>query len=231
VSEPTANIAPLVLPSRQEAVYERLRELIRRGELRRLEEARGSLHLQALAEILGVSTMPIREAARRLEAEGLLVWTSSGLTTARLEADSVREIADIRIRLETLALERSIERMTAPAQAQIEQLAEQLEVVRDPSEWRALNREFHAATYAMCDYERLLRLVENLWVLIEPYLLIYTSTLRNLSEAQEDHRKLVQAIQAADLDEAARVLEAHIRHAEAALLRDPDFLAVATPSA
>ena len=104
---------PVDSPSLQEVVYRRLREAIESGEL---DEVGGDQRfaLRDIARQMEVSTTPVREALRRLEAEGLVTSKrGSGVYVNQLTASDVSEIAEIRVRLETLAVERQSRMTTA----------------------------------------------------------------------------------------------------------------------
>ena len=141
-------------------ILEILREDIVSGRL-----AAGSLlRQQQLAERFGISRMPVREALFRLEAEGFIAFTpNKGATVAPISAEDLREIYEMRIAAETLALSTALPELT---NSQIERAAElqaEMEMETAPvADFGALNAAFHNTLYAPCARPRLLAHVENL---------------------------------------------------------------------
>src|SRR5438105_2124376 len=89
--------------------YERLRSGITSGALLPGRK----ISIRTIAESFGVSTMPVREALRKLQAEGFVVFERSGVTVTHLSSDQVWQVFQIRLRLEQLAAEWAIEQVRA----------------------------------------------------------------------------------------------------------------------
>ena len=212
----------VVAQSLQAAVYERLREMIHAGELQQLTAVRG-LRLRQLADLLGVSTMPVREAVRRLEAEGLIDFPrGGGVSVVRLSRRSIEEIAEMRVRLESLALDRALLHLR---QGHIDAAGRLLEQMDDPlsaDEWRQTNKDFHWALYRPCDYQRVLNEVATLWTLMEPSLKLYTTASQHLVGAQEEHVALYAAWRDRDAATARDLVEGHIRRSLVLVLEGTD---------
>jgi DNA-binding GntR family transcriptional regulator len=219
---PATALGPLVTQSLQEAVYARLRAMIRSGELQERTNDRG-LRLLELAGYLGVSTMPIREAVRRLEAEGLVTFSrNGGIHVVRLSRNSFSEIAEMRVRLETLVMDRALPLIRDPDLDRAAEFLAQMDRPLPPGDWREANLAFHRALYAPADYPRVVATVENLWTAVEPYMRIYTGHASHLTGAQEDHRALLAAVRGHEPRKALSIVEAHIRRSATLLLSDPD---------
>lgn len=214
-------ISPINAPSLQELVYQRLRNAIEAGELPSRDDSSG-IGLQELARLLGVSTTPVREAVRRLEAEGLVeLDRGAGVRVLRLSARELQEFTEIRLRLETLAVERAIDLAT---QADIDTAAEilaELDVAADPETWREANLRFHMALYLPSDYPRVLSTIRTTWVAIEPYIKLYSRTGDNLVAAQAEHHALLDAVRDRNREAAVTMLVAHISRSRRALLDNP----------
>lgn len=214
-------IGPISAPSLQELVYQRLRNAIEAGELQGRDDASG-IGLQDLARAMGVSTTPVREAVRRLEAEGLVALDrGAGVRVQRLSARDLQEFAEIRLRLETLALERAIDLATDAELDGIEAILTELDQTTDPQAWREGNLRLHMALYAPADYPRVLSTIRTIWVAVEPYLRLYSRTSANLDAAQAEHHALLEAVRRRDKEAAVTLLSAHIRRSRRALLDDP----------
>jgi len=214
-------IGPINAPSLQELVYQRLRDAIEAGELPSRDDSSG-IGLQELARLLGVSTTPVREAIRRLEAEGLVeLDRGAGVRVLRLSARDLLEFTEIRLRLETLALERAID---LASEADIDTAAAILTLLdstTEPQAWREANLRFHIALYSPADYPRVLSTIRTIWVAIEPYIRLYSRTGENLVAAQAEHHDLLDAVRRRDKEAAVTMLVAHIRRSRRALLEDP----------
>jgi DNA-binding GntR family transcriptional regulator len=196
------------LPSLPDVIYERLRREIATGQLRP-----GPLKLRPLAERFGTSPIPVREALRRLEADRLVSFVGNrAIQVNEVSAKELDEVFAIRSELETLAL-----RLATPALKEPERLAElerlmalMDEQADDPAEWRSTNEQFHKALYEAADSPRLLGLINNLWIVVEPYMRMYVRFLPALRESQKQHRELVERVVAGDADGADTILREHL---------------------
>jgi DNA-binding GntR family transcriptional regulator len=216
-----SDLGPISAPSLQELAYQRLRDAIEAGELQSREDSSG-IGVRDLARLLDVSTTPVREALRRLQAEGLVVVSRrGGVRVLRLSAKDLQEIAELRVRLETLALERAIDIANEPQLDALAALVAKLDAATDPDDWREANLRFHMALYAAADYPRVLSAIRTIWVAVEPYQNVYTRNERNMREAQDEHRALLEAVGRRDKEAALMALTAHIRRAQQAFLADP----------
>lgn len=211
----TRFISPVDAPTRQEIVYKRLRDAIAAGELQR----RDRIGLRELAQTLGVSTTPVREALRRLEAEGLVaVERGSGIRIQHLSPNAVREIVEMRARLETMVMEEAMTHLTEADIQQAGEILDRADAAADPDEWSALNIQFHGVLYDRTEFRRALSLVKTLWVAPEPYLRLYVQDPVNLRTSQREHRDLLTAVRQHDVPAALAEVEKHIRRTETAVL-------------
>jgi DNA-binding GntR family transcriptional regulator len=196
------------LPSLPDVIYERLRSEIASGQLQP-----GPLRLRPLAERFGTSPIPVREALRRLEADRLVSFVGNrAIQVNEVSAKELEEVFAIRSELETLAL-----RLATPALQEPERLAElerlmalMDEQADDPAEWRTTNEQFHKALYEAADSPRLLGLINNLWVVVEPYMRMYVRFLPGLRDSQKQHRELVERVVAGDAAGADAILREHL---------------------
>ncbi len=190
-----------------------LREDIVSGRL----TAGSLLRQQQLAERFGVSRMPVREALYRLEAEGFISFApNKGATVAPVSAEDLREIYEMRIAAETLALSTALPELT---NSQIERAAElQAQMEAAPvSQFGELNAAFHTTLYAPCRRPRLLAHVDNLSKAADRYLRVTIGALDYSEKSHREHRELLEACRRRDEAAATDCLTRHIGEAGEAL--------------
>lgn len=197
-----------------EQVVDQLRNAITSGSLRpgqRLQQA-------DLAKRLGVSRMPIREALRTLEREGLVeLQPYRGAVVANLSSDELREIYEIRIALETLAVRTGVPMMEASDLAALDRELASMDDAEDSAAWLRHNARFHELLYASSGRSLLLETIDNLRHKSDRFLGLFATTRDRTFAAQEEHRAIFERCRAADADGAARLLAAHLRHTVASL--------------
>lgn len=183
------------------------------------------LRQEELAGQYGASRVPVREALRILEAEGLVTTVANaGAWIARLSLAECVELYQVRERIEPLLLRYSL---PALADAQIEQLAELAEMMRrtrDIEQFLELDREFHLSSYTGAGTTFLGPTVERLWNTTQHYRRAFTRSLDDESNriVHDEHHMLVAAIRDRDSEEAERVLLGHIRRTRRQLSRHPE---------
>ncbi len=186
-----------------------LREAIISGEL-----LPGSpLLLREQMEWLEMSSVPIREALRYLERSGLVDrQPHRGTVVAAMSLDDLRDTYDIRIALETIAVQRAAERMTVGDQKRIEALLEEYTAMwqQDSERTRHLHRELHMSIYGVAGSTWLLRLVPMLWDNSERYRRLSIDH-RSKADVLEEHRHLVELCSAHDSAGAVAALQDHLR--------------------
>ncbi|MBC8999145.1 GntR family transcriptional regulator [Pseudomonas sp. N40(2020)] len=170
-----------------------------------------ALRQQDLADLFGVSRMPVREALRQLEAQELLsVTTHKGAVVAPLIQGDATETYELRILLESEAMRQSIPRLTAADHAQAASYIEELEAQHDYTEIGRLNRLFHMALYKKAPNQRLLRLVEEGLNEEERFLRFNLEAMGLGRLSQEDHRAMLQAVIERDVEHSITLLEQHL---------------------
>jgi DNA-binding GntR family transcriptional regulator len=193
-----------------EAVYRTLRHGIVHGDLAPGERLRSD----ALANELRVSRTPVREALRKLEAEGLVAHSGSRLVVRAFSEKDLTELFYVREALEGMAARLAAENATPSEILEIGELLEDMEAVRrrgDIDVLRRLTGEFHQL---VCRASHNDRLLQSLQSLLDHVRQIQTSTLYSEgrpAEALKEHRGLLQAIEAGDGDRAENLARAHRR--------------------
>lgn len=185
---------------------EALRELRRQilvGEL-----AGGSvLRETQLAEQLGISRTPLREALLALERDGFLARAPGrGFAVRELDVEDVRELYPLRALLESRALEESGLPDAATLEA-LGRLNDELGHAAPGPEWLELDLRWHDLLLAGCQNQHLLRLIENLRQHTRRYEFAYFAAARNLTASVRQHREILDQLAAGQLEEACRRLQ------------------------
>jgi DNA-binding GntR family transcriptional regulator len=153
---------------------------------------------EAIAREFGISRIPVREALRQLESEGLVVIRpNSGARVAVLDFEECVEIYKIRERLEPLAFSESIGRHTDEQLAEIVELAKELETLTDSHDlWLAGDRRLHLACYGGVSTGPLVRMIVGFWNTTQHYrrLLLSTFTAEDFEVVRAEHELIVNAL-------------------------------------
>ncbi|WP_033073877.1 GntR family transcriptional regulator [Sphingopyxis sp. MWB1] len=215
-----AAIEPIERRSIVDSIADRLRARILDNDL-----AEGDLLRQeAIAEAYAVSRMPVREALRQLEAEGLVVFhRHKGAVVSRLEPAEVEELFDLRIMIEPDLIRRAAARADAEdiAAAEAALIASEAAYdLRDVSHWGELNWQLHEAMYRPARRDRSLALVQMLNLNIDRYIRIQLSLGdASLDHARREHRELFELYKAGKGAAVAKLLKAHLTNARDALVK------------
>ena len=181
---------------------------------------------EEVAARLGTSRLPVREALRMLEAEGLTEHTANkGARVPALDRHELDVLYQMRERLEPLALTESIPHLTSAAIRELEDLADRIAADTDLSEFLALDRAFHLGSYAGCGTEHLLATVTRMWNSTQPYRRMFM-TLGGPDRrwiVDHEHRLILDAIKRQDGVDAERYLSGHIRRTRIELDQHPEL--------
>ncbi|MEM7531430.1 MAG: GntR family transcriptional regulator [Chloroflexota bacterium] len=192
-----------------EKVILALRTAITTGEL----SAGTQIRQEEIAAQYKVSRMPVREAFRQLEAEGLLaVYPGRGAFVNRLTADEICEIYDIRILLECDAIRRAIPALTPTILQEAEVLFTQLAQAQDGQTFGPLDEAFHAILYAPAQRPRLLDLINTLRNQVTQFLYAAAPLTVYRDGAMADHRQILDACHAGDIAAAVTAVETHLQN-------------------
>ncbi|HEY6278743.1 MAG TPA: GntR family transcriptional regulator [Streptosporangiaceae bacterium] len=196
--------SPVTYVSKSDLVTDALRELITDRQL----TPGTPLRQRDLAEQFDVSYTPVREALRRLEAEGLVVRdVHRGATVARTESEELAENYRILAALESLAGTLAVPKLTEDDIADIEDLYRQVAEC-DPADERLaeLNRRFHFRIYECARSPMLLLLMRLLWRSFPTG----PQAGRPHSESVHQHAQLIEALKRRDEDQVAAVIRDHV---------------------
>ena len=193
----------------QEYAVEGLRRAILGGELRPGER----VPQEEIAERIGVSVVPLREALRVLEGEGQVTYRSRrGYFVTELRAEDLAEIYALRQVLEAQAARGVLPTLDATALARMEAAAAECAAAGaagDIATELAANRRFHFALLTHPDHPHLLRLIRLLWDSTEAYRALYYNSPRERAAADEAHERIIAAARAGDADTLVAELDAH----------------------
>lgn len=200
----------------QEKVYRHIRQGLIDGQF-----APGSvLTIRGLADQLGTSVMPVREALQKLVAEQALhLQPNRSVCVPVLSLEKFIDICDTRLIVEGAAAGTAATSAEKGDVARMMAIAEEAEaafVAEDASLALRKNREFHFSVYAAARHETLLQIIEMLWVRIGPYMLAHLKAQIARSESSEKpkgtHRRIVQAIRTKHAAQAQAAMSADIQN-------------------
>jgi DNA-binding GntR family transcriptional regulator len=199
--------------SLRQQVYASLREALTSGRFAPGQK----VTFRYVAGELGVSLTPVREAMRRLVAEGAFEMNPNrSVRVPLMTRDKVLELRDIRMELEGLAAAKAALAATRNQIAGIRRAAREIIVARnrgDGATDRQKVREFHFAVYAAAGQPTLLRLIEGLWLQTGPYMNLLYPDFISSSRGPAGRQRLIEALQVRDATAARREMENDIRRA------------------
>lgn len=205
------------LPLR-EVVFNTLRDAILNGDLKPGEHL---MEIQ-LAQRLGVSRTPVREAIRKLELEGFAVMVPrKGAEVANITEKNLKDVLEVRKALEDLAVRLTCKRMCPDDLVKlIKQNDRFKEVLKNASltEWVQEDIKFHDIIYAAADNERLNHILNNLRQQMYRYRREYLKNRENHEEVVREHNEIIQALRVKNSDQAAKVIKKHIDNQETGVI-------------
>lgn len=206
------------LPLR-DVVFNTLRQAILKGELKPGER----LMEIALADRLGVSRTPIREAMRKLELEGLVVMIPRrGAQVANITEKDLNDVLEVRIALENMAIEKACKRMT---EEQVDKLWKaEREFERTMAEGNLVRLAeadvaFHEIIYQASDNRRLIQVLNNLREQIYRYRVEYLKDEETRNVLVKEHVELYEAVRDRDVARAQQISFQHIENQRKAIIQ------------
>jgi DNA-binding GntR family transcriptional regulator len=170
------------------------------------------LSQERLAEQFRVSRVPIRDALRQLQAEGLVVSHARlGTSVAELSTADLEELYDMRLALEPVVARMATARLRA---ADLAEMRRHLDVMSSSgelsAEWFSAHAKFHHVLNARSGRERMCRLVDNLRVQTERYVRVYRFAVERAGELGAEHELIYRAAQGGDGDAVAAAVGEHL---------------------
>jgi DNA-binding GntR family transcriptional regulator len=190
-------------------VADALREAIHRGNL-----ADGAvLNQAAIATHFGVSRVPVREAMRQLQAEGLIETRAHRLAVVRgLDLERLVEVYDLRALLEGYLIERAVPNIDDAQLLALRALEKQMRKEDDHVRWLELNARFHRMLYEPSGRETTLELIDQLRARAERYVRLWSRGMgvHRPMEAGSDHARILDLVARGDAPGARQAIERHV---------------------
>lgn len=204
-------------------VVDTVTERLRRELLTGVIPPGGRIRVGELEQRFGVSHIPIREALRRLESEGLVVTSPQRATVAAgLTLEDLAGLYDLRRLIEVPVSRRAVEQATdADVQAVVDALATLEDTAAEPESfafWES-HRAFHTALLAPGTTALIRRTLDQLWQTSERYVRLTVTTFGTMEGAMQDHRAMTKAFSERRADDVAQLLVQHLTRTEEALTR------------
>lgn len=197
------------LPLR-DVVFNTLRQAILRGELKPGERL---MEIQ-LANKLGVSRTPIREAIRKLELEGLvLMIPRKGAEVADITEKSLRDVLEVRRALEELSVQLACEKITREEIEELEKAAEEFKKIlksADITEIAEADVRFHDVIYMATDNQKLIQLLNNLREQMYRYRVEYLKNPKVHQKLIREHEEIIEHIKKREKEAATEIVCKHI---------------------
>ena len=199
------------LPLR-DVVFKTLRQAILKGEL---EPGERLMEIQ-LAERLGVSRTPIREAIRKLELEGLvLMIPRKGAEVAKISESNLRDVLEVRRSLEELAAELACQRMDAEALKDLEDAQKAFIQAVESGETMTMaeaDEPFHDVIYMGTGNTRLVQILNNLREQMYRYRVEYLKDERNYPTLMREHSEIVEGLMTKDKGRVTEAMHKHVKN-------------------
>lgn len=210
----TASDSAIPRTSLTMAVAERLRDQIIRGEI----PEGAQLRQDAIASQFRVSRIPVREALRQLDAEGLIeIVHNRGAVVPALSPEDVEELFSIRALLEPEVLKLSIPHLTeedfVEADAVLQTYVRELRHQEHVSAWGRLNSQFHSILYSRANQPRFMAIIRNVNNSGERYTRLQLYLTHGMERANEEHHQILDLCRKRDIGGACKLLRQHIQFA------------------
>lgn len=207
------------LPLR-DVVFNTLRQAIITGEF-----APGERLMEiALADRLGVSRTPVREAIRKLELEGLVVMIPrKGAEVAKITEKSLKEVLEVRSALEELAAGLACERITEEGKKELMETHKAfVEAVenKDAKDIANKDEEFHNQIFSCTDNQRLIQMVNNLKEQMYRYRMEYVKDINYHGDLIQEHNGVLDAILNNNQEKAKEIMHGHIKRQEEIIIKN-----------
>jgi DNA-binding GntR family transcriptional regulator len=181
---------------------------------------------EEVADRLGASRLPVREALRMLEAEGLTIHVrNKGARVPSLDQHEVDVAYQMRERLEPLAITESIPHLTDDDLRALEGIQRRIEENDDLGRFLTLDREFHLLSYTGCRIDQLIGIVTRLWNSTQHYRRAFVALggPERMWVVHAEHRLILDALDRRDSVDAERYVGGHIRRTRVELARHPEI--------
>jgi DNA-binding GntR family transcriptional regulator len=206
--------SPIPRKSLTSAVADKLRDQIIRGEI----PEGAQLRQDVIAAQYHVSRIPVREALRQLDAEGLInIVPNRGAVVPKLSPSDIEELFAIRALLEPEVLKASIPQLTqvdfGKAEAVLKKYVAELNNEEHIAEWGRLNWQFHSILYSAANRPHFMSVIRNVNHNGERYTRLQLYLTHGVQRANEEHHEILELCRKRDVSGACRLLRQHIQYA------------------
>lgn len=205
--------------SLRDVVFNTLRRAILKGELKPGER----LMEIALADKLGVSRTPIREAIRKLELEGLVVMAPrKGAKVASITERDLNDVLEVRKGMEVLAISLACKRITGEELEKLESIERSFQSLIESgnlTELAEMDVKFHDTIYQATNNQRLVQLLNNLREQMYRYRMEYLKDIAVRRTLAEEHKAICEALRGRDESKAQNYVSVHIDNQQKAIIR------------
>lgn len=200
-------------------VFQVIRTAIVRGEL----PGDMPLRQDEISAALSVSHIPVREAFRQLEAQGLVrIYPNRGAVVTKLSRKELSNVMDTRILLEVGALRIAVPSITAEDIARARSVLDAFATETDHVKGAELNLELHFTLYNPCDNPVLLSLIDQMHANVDRYITpFYGEENKADLYSLEDHNQIINACESKDVELATAILRTHLQRTKELLLKSP----------
>ena len=197
----------IVSKTKNVAVYNKLRQAIIKGKLRPGQK----VVMAELAKSFGLSETPVREAIRRLESEGYIDFTPHmGAIVTKIDEGELVEIYLIRIALEELATRLAVPHVGEKDIDFLNRKNREMEAAIQQGQYEnlaAMNKAFHLRIYKAAPFPRLYKMICDLWDTFERWPSVFSYVPERAAASVQEHKKIIQALLARDMDQADRLIK------------------------
>ena len=197
----------IVSKTKNVAVYNKLRQGIIKGKLKPGQK----VVMADLAKAFGLSETPVREAIRRLESEGYVDFTPhTGAIVTKIDEGELVEIYLIRIALEELATRLASPHITEKDIDFLNKKNREMEMAIQQNRYEILagiNKLFHLRIYKAAPFPRLYKMICDLWDTFERWPSVFSYVPERAAASVEEHKKIIQALQTRDTDQADQLIK------------------------
>lgn len=203
----------------RDVIFNTLRDAIVAGDLKPGER----LMEVELAETMGVSRTPVREAIRKLETEGLVTMTPrKGTHVAELTVKDIVDVLEVRAALDGLATELAAQHIQQEHLRQLENIHRQYVAALQKENLAAAIKkdvEFHEVIYNASENAKLMNVAGNLREQIYRFRVLYMKDFSNASDVLEEHRNILKALEEQDQERAGLLAKEHIIHQQQVIIQ------------
>ena len=201
-------------------VFQVIRTAIVRGEL----PGDMPLRQDEISTALSVSHIPVREAFRQLEAQGLVrIYPNRGAVVTKLSCKELSDVMDTRILLEVGALRLALPHITEEDLARARELLKLFSKEKDPIKGAELNLKLHFSLYDPCDNQTLLSLIDQMHANVDRYITPFFGKEEVSAELYtvDEHSQIISACESKDTELATAILRTHLQRTKNLLLKSP----------